>query len=155
MHAQHMKTANTYSGCFLTTGGGGWISGTRPPRFFGKPMDPQMSHPSPTHPPTHPPTPLTHPPHYHRQNALNSAFGADPKSPTMAYPRGGGGDWKPTHPEILTIPPTHTKKNLLHYQKKHTQHLKGLLHVSKTTTNTSRTEIVVGLGRRHSYINEN
>ena len=42
----------------------------------------------------------THPPNYHRQKALTSACGADPKSPTMAYPteRGGGGGRVETHP---------------------------------------------------------
>ena len=60
------------------------------------PTNPQMSHPQQgvgggglldTLQPTHPPND-------HRQNALTSAFGADRKSPTMAYPtreRGGGG----------------------------------------------------------------
>ena len=33
---------------------------------------------------------IGHPASYHRQNALTSAFGADPKSATIAYPTGGG-----------------------------------------------------------------
>ena len=47
---------------------------------------------------------------YHRQNALTSTFGADPQSPTMAYPTGGGGGgggWKPTHRQNLMNAPTH------------------------------------------------
>ena len=46
-----------------------------------------------------------------RQNASTSAFGADPKSPTMAKTvrnrEGGGGCWKPTPPEILQYSPPH------------------------------------------------
>ena len=59
---------------------------------------------TPTHPPIHPYT-IGKMPH-HRQNTLTSTFGADPGSPTMAYPTGGGGGggWKPTRPEILTNP---------------------------------------------------
>ena len=46
--------------------------------------------------PTHPPT---YPPNYHRQNA----FGADPKSPTMAYPTGGGEGGVGTRPWWLAL----------------------------------------------------
>ena len=51
---------------------------------------------TPTHPPSHPTTLGKMPDH--RQNALTSAFRADPKSPAMAYPTGGGGGRLETHP---------------------------------------------------------
>ena len=71
----------------------------------------------PTHLTNHPKTIGKGP--YHRQNALTSAFGTDPKSPTMAYPWGEGGGWKPTHPEILTPAPRvgHTLRKPLEWIK--------------------------------------
>ena len=64
------------------------ISGTHPPQIFGKPTDPQTSHPHRGGGgllDTHPPATIGKMP-YRRQNALASTFGADPKSPTMTNP---------------------------------------------------------------------
>ena len=74
---------------FSSARGGGAGSDLRDPatQIFGKPTDQQISHP--WGPPIHPNTIGKMP--YHRQNALTSASGAHPKSPTMAHPTGGGG----------------------------------------------------------------
>ena len=71
-------------------GGMGVIRGTHPPQNFGKPTDRQMSHP---HEGGWGYCTPTHLPNYHRLNALTSAFGADPKSPKMAFL-----GWLETHP---------------------------------------------------------
>ena len=101
---------SVYKLCTLSTyyttqpqGGRGVISRTHPPRFLANPQ----THPRgggggvlDTQPASHPTTQIRHAIH-------RKTFGADPKSPTKAYP-GGGGGWKPTHPEICR---PHTKKN--------------------------------------------
>ena len=93
------------SGFFLTNGGGG-------SRLLVNPQTHRC--PTPTGggglldtppPPTHP-TSIGKMP-YHRPSALTSAFSADPKSPTMAYPpEGGEGGRLETHsPRNSDTPP--------------------------------------------------
>ena len=105
-HGPGVGLRNGVGGPSPPGGGGGTTEGSIeplcPPPIFGKPTDPQMSHP----------TESTHPPNYHRQNALPQATCLDqrlwhrPKVPHNRLPYGGGwGGWKPSHPEILTTPP--------------------------------------------------
>ena len=99
--------------------------------MFGKPREPEMSHPhlgeggggtAGPHSPTHPPVPPTHP-EAEKGKFCSAAFGANPPTPKCPTPQGGGGTHPPTQNFCTThrpIPPppllgrTHTKKNPVH-----------------------------------------